>query len=197
MDDFKLNEFCKTLIFIVVFIIWSCNSSENSKVFEQIDLKTWNDLTEKFMNDKCPSFNEFKKQLEPNLAIENGMTFNTIEGYIKFRLSYRKIILDKLSKIETKDAKVITIEENYQRGIWSSAIIIITNKTTQKKKIFYIIKDEKIAALNENEISNFYDYNWENDCEVYMNFSVISQMRIVTDFLITGEYVNRKVSLFN
>lgn len=196
MDNFKLIFFFKTLLLIVILINWSCIPSDNSKVFEKIDLTRWNGLTEKFMNDKCPSFAELKKQLEPIIAIPNGMTFNTIEEYIQFRLSYRKIILDQLSKINIKDASIITIKENYQSGNWSSARIIITNKITKQKSIFDIIKDEQIAAVNKKETNAFYNHVWENDCDVYMNFSMISQMRLVTDFLLSGEYVIKEIGLY-
>lgn len=196
MDNFKLKAFCNTFILIVISINWSCNASENSKVFEKIDLKKWNAVTEKFMIDKCPSFNELSKPLEPILAIQNGMTFNTTADYLHFLLTYRKFILDQLSTIDFKNARKITIEENYQRNEWSSARIIISNNNSQKKKIYHIIKDEKIIALNDEEINDFIEYNYENDCEVFVKYTVISQMRIVTDFLLTGEYLNRKVALF-
>lgn len=196
MDNFKLKEFCNTFILIVIIINWSCNVSENSKVFEKIDLKKWNALTEKFMIDKCSSFDEFKKPLEPILALQNGMTFKTIEGYIQFRLSYRKIVLNQLANIYNKDVYKITIEENYQRNNWSSARIIITNNISQKKKIYRIINDEKMIALKEEEINKFFEYKLENDCEVFTEFNTINQVRIVSDFLLSGEYAIRKVSLF-
>lgn len=196
MDNFKLKEFCNTFILIVIIINWSCNVSENSKVFEKIDLKKWNAVTEKFMIDKCPSFNEISKPLEPILAIQNGMTFNTTADYLHFRLTYRKFILDQLSTIDFKNARKITIEENYQRNEWSSARIIISNNNSQKKKIYRIINDEKMIALKEEEINKFFEYKLENDCEVFTEFNTINQVRIVSDFLLSGEYAIRKVSLF-
>lgn len=195
MDNLKLKILCGTLLPSIIFLYWTCNSSANSKAFEKIDLESWDLLSEKFMNEKCPSYDEFKKPIEPILALQNGMTFETIDGYIQYRLSYRKIILDQLSKIDYNDVSKITIEENYQRNNWSSARIIINN-ISQEKKIYRIIKDENMIALNEEEINNFFEYNWENDCEVFKKFKNIYQMRIVTDFLVSGEYTIRKISLF-
>lgn len=198
MDNIKIESKIVVLFILSLFLLENAcyNTSKTKSKGINLDLDIWNKTTKSFVQSKCDPNGLLKAQLKVPISYSDSMTFNTLDDYIQFRLSYRLIIRGCLkSKTDFKNLTKLRIEEFYDLGKESTRVIT-TSKITNKVEIFLIGNTCNIKKVEEIKLEDYSENNYEDDCILSANNSIIAKFTIVTDFISSGGCITKFASFY-